>query len=108
LTESPASLAYRSAGGPSLVERLVGSPARCRCGQRFSPGSRALELVGLSDAIAPMFRDHYYCSGSCARADFLETFETLEALVGSPAEAMVLDLRQTYAELGRAFAAMLT
>ncbi len=108
MTVASASVTHRLAGDPSLVERSVASPRRCRCGQRFTPGSPAFELAGLANSIAPMFEARSYCSGKCARADLLEMFETLDAIVGSPAGAMVVDLRQTYFDLGQAFAAILS
>jgi len=92
---------------PTLIERAAEAPKRCRCGTRLASGRRVLELFGLPDTLAPIFRGRYFCSARCARAEILETFETLEGVVNLPAGEMITDLRQVYADLGRAFAAML-
>jgi hypothetical protein len=91
-----------------LITRSAGPEAKCRCGTRIAPGGTVISLEGLPESVAPFFAYREFCSGPCARAEFLETFETLDALVDSPAGAMITDLRQTYTELGRAFAALLT
>ena len=64
-------------------------------------------VVGLEEGVADMLRGRNYCTGHCVRAEFLEMLETLDALVGNPKEAMVSDLRHTYAELTRTFAVLL-
>ncbi|HTZ61426.1 MAG TPA: hypothetical protein VMC82_02115 [Thermoplasmata archaeon] len=51
-----------------------------------------------------MFRETVFCGAPCARAEFLEMFETLDGMLDSPAEPMIVDLRALYARLARAFA----
>jgi len=107
LSDTSVSASRNVGGGPTLTERTTERPRRCRCGTSVPAGGRVLELEGLSDTVAPFFRGRYFCSEQCARAEFLETFETLDAMVGSSERSMITDLRQAYAELGRAFAALL-
>lgn len=104
----PATTSRTPGSGPSLVERVAPVALRCRCGRRIAPGEPVLVLIGLSEVVEPFFQGRSFCSGQCARAEFLETFETMDGLVGSPAGAMVSDLRLVYGELGRAFAAIIT
>lgn len=75
----------------------------CRCGTHLAAGRSAFELVGLSDPLLPLFPDRIFCSVGCLRAEFFEKRELLDAMIGSPAEALVTDLRRTYAEFNRAF-----
>jgi hypothetical protein len=91
----------------SLAESVAPDRSRCRCGTSIEIGDRVLEVRGLPHGISPLFGKPSFCSGRCARAEFLEIFEVFDAMVGSTAESMVNDLRLTYAELARAFAQVL-
>jgi hypothetical protein len=66
-----------------------------------------LELEGLSEAVAPLFPERRFCSAPCVGAEFLEKFESLDAMVNSPAGSQVADLRHTYVELSRIFSTLM-
>jgi hypothetical protein len=91
---------------PVVVEAPADSPRRCRCGIRIPERGWVLEIGGLPPSLGPLFAGRSYCSVQCVRADFLESFETLDAMLGSPGEPMVDDLRVVYRELGWAFASI--
>jgi hypothetical protein len=61
-------------------------------------------LEGLPEDIEGMFRGQVFCGPACARAEFLEEFETLDGMLDTPAESMVVGLRSTFAQLAQTFA----
>jgi hypothetical protein len=85
--------------GATLTEQTAWTPQRCRCGRTIPEGAQILELKGFSEQLAPLFGQRCFCSGQCVRAEMLETFESLDAIMDSPASAYVSDVRQTYGEL---------
>ncbi|MGA8664276.1 MAG: hypothetical protein WB809_04310 [Thermoplasmata archaeon] len=65
-----------------------------------------IEIVGLSEVLAPLFPSRAYCSGRCVRADFLEKRELLDSIIESPAKSLITDLEITYTEFDRVFGAL--
>lgn len=97
--------------GPSvdpltLESGLTSEPHTCRCGTRIESGRPAVEIVGLSVYLVPLFPEPTFCSSRCVRAEILEKRELLDAMIGSPAESLVTDLELTYREFNRAFQAL--
>jgi hypothetical protein len=90
-----------------LVPRRVLLPARCRCGTYLRPGELAFVVEGMPELVLPLFEGKMFCQCRCIRAEFLELLETLDAMVGSPGEELVTDLRPTYAQLAGEFASLL-
>jgi hypothetical protein len=90
-----------------LVLRPVLRPSRCRCGTNLEPGDAAVFVEGVPELIARFFDARAFCHCRCIRSEFLELLETMDAMVESPGEAMVSDLRSTYAQLALEFASLL-
>jgi hypothetical protein len=90
-----------------LVARRVLRPARCRCGTQLEMNGLALAVDRVPELVVPLFEGKLFCGYPCIRAEFLELLETLDAMVGSPGEETVTDLRPTYAQLAREFASLL-
>jgi hypothetical protein len=66
-----------------------------------------LHLVGLPSNAASVIEGRAYCSVHCIRADFLESFETLDGMVGTSVRGFVTDLRVIYRELSWTFSTLL-
>jgi hypothetical protein len=91
---------------PSLAVLAATEPRRCRCGARIAPGERVIVVTGLPSVAVDFFRDRAYCSARCVHADFLESFETFDAMVATADGWMVSDLHSVYGAVRRAFAAL--
>jgi hypothetical protein len=92
---------------PRLALRRVAHSFRCRCGTRLQTGDVGIALEGVPEFVERLFDTQVFCNFRCIRAEFLELLETMDSLVGSPGEELVLDLRPTYAQLAREFASLL-
>jgi hypothetical protein len=90
-----------------LVLRPVLRLSRCRCGTNLEPDDVAIFVEGVPELIARFFTARAFCHYRCIRSEFLELLETMDAMVESPGEAMVSDLRSTYAQLALEFASLL-
>jgi len=90
-----------------LVLRAVLRSSRCRCGTNLEPGGAAIFVEGVPELIARFFDARAFCQCRCIRSEFLELLETMDAMVESPGEAMVSDLRSAYAQVALEFASLL-
>jgi len=92
---------------PLVIEGVVRSPTRCRCGTVLPKGRRAIEISQIPEAANSLFRDQHFCSRPCVRAYFLESLETLDALDRPGAERTIRDIREVYQGLALSFSRLL-
>jgi hypothetical protein len=92
----------RHEGTARLVERPAVGESICRCGTRFFPGGRVLEVKGIPLEVRGFLEGRTFCSRRCVRVAFLEVLNAVDQLVTPTAGQTVEDLEAVFAKLALA------